>query len=91
LLKHYPERIDFIRSKEIEFGYTFFPPGIIPERFCTKEVTTQNGEKKLVPAIDDVVNYFKKNPNQFLLFDSTSKCESTYNLCDIGADDGDKR
>lgn len=51
-----PERIAAIREAEKQVGWTFFATGFIPEAYCTFEVQTKDGLKKL-PTIDDVIRY----------------------------------
>lgn len=60
----YPETIDAIREVENNFpnknGFSsFFARKITPERFRTREIVTADGEKMMVPSIDDVVRWSK--------------------------------
>ena len=57
---NFPERIDNIRSLELELngGSSFFHQTMVPERFRTKRVTTKHtGEEMMVASIDDVVRW----------------------------------
>jgi 3'-phosphoadenosine 5'-phosphosulfate sulfotransferase (PAPS reductase)/FAD synthetase len=60
---HFPERIDQLRSQELQFNgvtrniSTFFAPKTVPERFRTHEITTNKGARMNVATIDDVVRW----------------------------------
>lgn len=78
-----PDIVAKIAEAETKLGSTFFPPDYIPERFSTHEVEFNDGEKKKVPTIQDVVNYTKTDTNQGSLFPlNPNQCQSIYNICE---------
>lgn len=82
LLENYPKRLDIIRKYEKELGTTFFPPGYIPSRYCTKKVIKKKtGEEVMVPTIDDVIKYVKdRRMKQMPMFESS--CKNIYIPCE---------
>lgn len=77
-----PDRIEEIAELEIQANTTFFPPGFIPERFCSKVVTDKKGKIKHVPTVKDVAAYVLKNPNQQNLGFRKEGCISPYSICE---------
>lgn len=68
-------------SAEKIVGRTFFAPGRIPDRFCSRE--DKNGKK--FPTAEDVFKYIrdKKNMDNEVLFDEpVGKCVSHYKICE---------
>lgn len=63
-------------------GSTFFRPGTIPERYCSKAAPTKDGRVVMVPTATDVFRYLEsKDENQLPLIEAPS-CLSVYNLCE---------
>lgn len=82
----YPEIIDKVEALEVETDATFFAPGYIPARFCSKHVQSVNkktGKLKgtWVPTIRDVVAYVTEHRDQAEMY-PISSCQSQYGLCE---------
>lgn len=82
LVKRHPERIEAIQKLENDLGRTFFPPGYIPARFCSRSDDKGN----VFPSVDDVVKYVMNKKNQASMFADEDgefpACESIYNICE---------
>ncbi|MCH2044532.1 MAG: phosphoadenosine phosphosulfate reductase family protein [Saprospiraceae bacterium] len=78
IAKHDPERIAFIRQKEEELDLTFFPPGHIPEKYCSKQIDTTTGVK-FAPTIDDVIEYASARKGGDL---PNLSCKNPYTPCE---------
>lgn len=71
-----------INEAHPDLDSTFFRVGTIPERYCTKQVTTKDGRVVMVPRAEDVFRYLESvDEDQLPLFE-TPKCLSVYNLCE---------
>jgi 3'-phosphoadenosine 5'-phosphosulfate sulfotransferase (PAPS reductase)/FAD synthetase len=61
---------------------SWFRAGTIPDRFCSKSVTTKDGRVVLIPAVEDVFAYLEgKTEDQIPLLPARA-CMSVYNLCE---------
>lgn len=82
LTRKHPERIEAIQKLEDDLGRTFFPPGYIPDRFCTRSDDKGN----VFPSVSDVTTYltkkFEADPTLFDMNEPTPSCESIYNICE---------
>jgi 3'-phosphoadenosine 5'-phosphosulfate sulfotransferase (PAPS reductase)/FAD synthetase len=73
-----PEVWDRIAELERLSGRSYFPPGYLPDRFCSLEA---KGVR--IPSIEDVRRYLFSNDDAHLdLFGPTPACTSVYNLCE---------
>lgn len=71
-----------INEAHPDLDSTFFRVGTIPERYCTKQVTTKDGRVVMVPRAEDVFRYLESvDEDQLPLFEAP-KCLSIYNLCE---------
>jgi len=58
---------------------TFFPPGYIPERYCSRRLRTGTA----VPTVADVRRYLiEADDAQLSMYGETPACTSVYNLCE---------
>jgi 3'-phosphoadenosine 5'-phosphosulfate sulfotransferase (PAPS reductase)/FAD synthetase len=82
IIEQEPQVIDGIRKEEQQTGRYFFPPGYIPDRFCSG--MDKNGKR--FPYIDDVVKYLSRNDAQMNIFEEPftegHRCMSIYGLCE---------
>lgn len=80
------KRFDIIRKLEQETNSTFFGQGMIPDRYCSKEVEyihkkTKERKKRKVPLVDDVIRYVKdRRLKQQKMF--VSSCKNIYVPCE---------
>jgi len=72
-----PEVWDRIAELERLAGSSFFPPGFIPDRFCS-----QSDGDAVFPSVEDVRRYLDVHHDQLDLFGETPACLSVYNLCE---------
>jgi hypothetical protein len=77
LIKHFPDRIDYLKKIENDLGRSFFPPNYIPP-WAQSGFDQKSGKK--FPTINDVVKYIDDG-NQLELFEAPS-CMSIYNICE---------
>lgn len=78
LTRTLPEVWDRIEELEQLAGQSYFPPGYIPDRFCSLE----SGGVRL-PSIADVRKYIiEQDEVQLQMFGPTPACTSVYNLCE---------
>ena len=62
--KYYPERIAEIERMENEYDTTFFPPGYIPEKYCSKLTTSEKKIKNSVIKIDTLFGLVDDNDSK---------------------------
>lgn len=77
----------YLPELEQKLATTFFSPGYIPDRFCSKFIVKDDGEKRWYPTTLDVVNYLDMKNATGDLFnqqeeDSTRSCFSYYHICE---------
>jgi len=80
MLIHFPEIEQKLYDAEKEVGRTFFPPGYIPARYCSK---SENGKR--FPTAADVFNYIKLKNIQGKLYPNENKdksCMTAFNICE---------
>lgn len=89
ITEKFPERIDFLREQEYNFPnnefHSFFASGVIPDRFCSKEVINKKGKKCFIPTIDDVAKWSKITLRNSKTKDEDNDifvCPTTYGVCE---------
>lgn len=80
IINHRPDVIEKLIDAEAQVGRSFFPPGYIPDRFCSK----RDEQGNIWPTVRDVVKYVQDDPDQIKMFDSEEprSCMSVYNICE---------
>lgn len=77
-----PDTITRLKEAEKEVERSFFPPGFIPDRYCSQ--VDKNGTR--YPTVDDVIIYLTGGDYQPDLFadleKTTHKCMSFYGICE---------
>lgn len=96
IARRFPEVVEKVNEAEVEVGTSFFGPGSIPDRFCSKTFTSpKTGETHPVATAKDVFSYVQltKAEKKFggtlpALFEEPANedvfgvCSSIYGLCE---------
>lgn len=85
IAERFPERINKIRAWEEEIGSSFYPRTYVPAAFRSREVVTKDGERVMVPTIDDVVDWSmtERGGKAYSLFkDEPLACNSSLGHCE---------
>lgn len=79
IIELFPERWSALKSYELEYKTTFFPPDYIPKHACT----TRDKKGNVVVTLEDVERYVKRKDATLDMFESEKpSCMSVYNLCE---------
>lgn len=85
MLDNFPEIEQKLIDAEAYVGSLFFPPGYIPNRYCSKSTLNKKGILVYYPTAQDVFAYIRMKNAQGELFpepNTNKSCMTAFNICE---------